>query len=431
MAGAARAAGRGEAAAAASAGAPLPLTPDFDSYPIPAEILSAGPEPGGRVLRVGWSDGRQSRYHAIWLRDNAVGEENLNPETREQRSDVTGLPPDPIIAAAGVEGGVLVLRWADSERPSRFHPGWLYAHDYSNAAASEDDRIRPEPWDADALPEPPSIDGRDILTDDEGLEAWLTAICRYGIARLRDVPAEDGMAARVAERIGPLRETNFGRVFDVRVRPGPGSNAYTSAALTPHTDLPTREYQPGLQFLHCLRNAASGGEAIMVDGLRLAAAIREADPEAYRGLTAIPWPASNRAPDSDYRWRSPVIRLDSRGEVSELRVVPFLRAPLDLAFDRVEEAYRTLRVFYEWVAKPALQMRFSYRPGDLIGMDNRRLLHGREAYREGPGDGGSEPGGERWLQGCYGEREELLSRLRILARRRRESVLSGGVAAPI
>jgi len=37
------------------------------------------------------------------------------------------------------------------------------------------------------------------------------------------------------------------------------------------------------------------------------------------------------------------------------------------------------------------------------------LLHGRDAYDQGAG--------ERWLQGCYGEREELYSRLRILARR--------------
>ncbi len=392
----------------------LPPTPDFDSYPVSAAIVEAVAEDDGRLLRLVWSDGRRSRFHAIWLRDNASDEENLNLETREQRGDVTDLPADVRIAAVTIdEAGALEIAWSVGAARSRFHPGWLRHHDYSNGRAEDVAEIAREPWDAATLPEPPSFDGAAILDDDETLEAWLLAVCRQGIARLRGLPAEPGMVARVAERIGPLRSTNFGRIFDVRVQRGPGSNAYSTLALTPHSDLPTREYQPGLQFLHCLRNASLGGRALMVDGLSLAEAIRRRDPRAYATLTSTAWPCNNRAVDSDYRWRGPVIRLDAEGRVDELRVVPFLRAPLDLPFDRVEEAYRALRLFYETVAEPALQMRFDYRPGDLVLFDNRRTLHGREAYEAAAGSG------ERWLQGCYGEREELLSRLRILARQKR------------
>ena len=397
----------------------MPPTPDFDSYPVPAAIVAVASEDQGRVLRLEWSDGRTSRYHAIWLRDNASDSDNLNLETREQNTDVTAVPLDVRIAEARVdEAGALEIGWSVGSARSRFHPGWLHVHDYSNGSRPDDVAVAPQLWDAESLPEPPSFDGAAILGDDETLEAWLRAVCRFGIARLRDVSTEAGMVARVAERIGPVRTTNFGHVFDVRVQHGPGSNAYSTGALTPHTDLPTREYQPGLQFLHCLRNASMGGEALMVDGFSLAARVRERDPEAYELLTRVEWPWSNRAPDSDYRWRSPVIRLDERGDVAELRVVPFLRAPLDLAFEEVEPAYRALRVFFEVVAEPGHQMRFDYRPGDLVLMDNRRLLHGREAYREASG--------ERWLQGCYGEREELLSRLRILARRRRAAESPAG-----
>lgn len=391
----------------------LPPTPDFDHYPVSATIVAVACEQDGRILRVDWSDGRVSRYHAIWLRDNASDPDHLNLETREQRRDITALPKDTRIAAASIDqAGAVAIGWAEGQAVSRFHPGWLYAHDYSNKRQEDGAEIEPLPWDAASLPEPPSFDGHAILENDDVLEAWLTAICRHGIARLRNLPTEPGTVAEVAGRIGPLRESNFGRIFDVRVRTGPGSNAYTTAALTPHTDLPTREYQPGLQFLHCLRNAGTGGRAIMVDGHRLAASLREAEPQAFRLLTTVEWPMSNRALDSDYRWNAPVIRLDERGFVSELRVAPFLRAPLAIDFDQVEEAYRALRLFFETTGKPNLQMRFDYRPGDLIAFDNRRILHGRESYREATG--------ERWLQGCYGERDELLSRLRILARRRRE-----------
>ena len=40
-------------------------------------------------------------------------------------------------------------------------------------------------------------------------------------------------------------------------------------------------------------------------------------------------------------------------------------------------------------------------PGDLVMFDNRRVLHGRSAYR--PSARG------RWLQGCYAERDGLLA----------------------
>ena len=50
------------------------------------------------------------------------------------------------------------------------------------------------------------------------------------------------------------------------------------------------------------------------------------------------------------------------------------------------------------------------RPGDLVAFDNRRVLHGRDAFREHDG------GVERWLRGCYSERDELRSRRRILDR---------------
>ena len=393
-----------------------PDTPDFDVYPILRTIREAAIEQGGRVMRATWSDDMVSRYHAIWLRDNATDAENLNPQTREQWTDVTDISPDVAIASLSVDGeGFITVGWTTSDVTSRFHPGWLAAHDYSNAVDEGEayhrtlwQRIL---WDAVEQPEPPTINGADVLTDDTALEAWLTDVAVYGIGRLRSVEPSPGMVAKVAERIGPVRTTNFGQIFDVKVQTGPGSNAYSSVALTPHSDLATREYQPGLQLLHCLRTTDNGGYAIMVDGFKLAEVLSQRDPAAYRILTDVVWPTSNRAEVSDYRWPSPVIRTDGAGDVIEIRAVPFLRAPLNIAFDQVEEAYRSLRLFFEMTKSAEFQMRFPYRPGDLICMDNRRLLHGREAYEPGTN--------ERWLQGCYSEREELLSRLRMLARQRR------------
>jgi gamma-butyrobetaine dioxygenase len=99
------------------------------------------------------------------------------------------------------------------------------------------------------------------------------------------------------------------------------------------------------------------------------------------------------------------------GTVVEVRVGNWLRAPLAAAFEEVEAAYVAYRRLFALTYRDDLAVRVSFAAGDLLAFDNRRILHGRDAYAVG--DGG------RWLRGCYSERDELSSRIRILERKRR------------
>ena len=56
---------------------------------------------------------------------------------------------------------------------------------------------------------------------------------------------------------------------------------------------------------------------------------------------------------------------------------------------------------------PRFQLVYPFRPGDLVGFDNRRILHGRDAF---------ESAGSRHLRGCYADHDDLYSRLRVLRR---------------
>ena len=93
------------------------------------------------------------------------------------------------------------------------------------------------------------------------------------------------MVLEVAASFGYVRETNYGRLFDVRVEPSPDNLAYTSREILPHTDNPYRDPVPTVQLLHCLRTADDGGDTGLVDGFCAAAALRAADPEAFDLLT--------------------------------------------------------------------------------------------------------------------------------------------------
>ena len=124
-------------------------------------------------------------------------------------------------------------------------------------------------WDASTPGVPPTFDGPDVLADDDTLLEWLVALRAFGVSKLRGVPPSPDMVGQVAARVGIVRETNFGVLWDVRSEPDPITNANTPLSLPPHVDLATREYQPGLQFLHCIENSAAGGQGVYLDGFRV------------------------------------------------------------------------------------------------------------------------------------------------------------------
>lgn len=392
----------------------LPLTPDYNVWPIEASLKKVSFKP--RVLTVCWSDGRESRYHSIWLRENAADETTVNPATRERILDLSTLPSWPEIAAADIdEAGALCIDFAPEGRRLRFHPGWLRAHDYDNTGDPAAPLVSVKTWKRNSADGPDSLDATGLLDTEAGSEAEeailapaLSSILGKGLVRLCNLPIKPDSLKAIAQRIGPVRPTNFGMLFDVKAKPNPDSNAYTSIALPPHVDLPTREYQPGMQMLHCLENSVEGGEAVMLDGFAVAEALREHHSEAFTTLTRVRWCFANTAKNTDYVWYSPIIRIDERGELCEVRIADFLRGPLQTDFEEVEPAYEALMVLQKMLQDPKFAIRFTYQPGDLVIFDNRRLLHARDAF-----EGTS---GHRWLQGCYMERDEIRSRYRMIKR---------------
>ncbi|MGM8932540.1 TauD/TfdA family dioxygenase [Salinicola halophyticus] len=401
---------------------PLPATPDFDAWPVEVAITAIDHDP--RTLSVTWQDGCQSRYHSIWLRENAADDSTVNPATRERILDLSRLEAWPTIEHAKLEAnGAITIDFLPERRRLSFHPGWLRAHDYANLVDHDPPLVPRTLWLGSDREEPTTLDAtgwmerdQDATSVDSLLKRALEAVIGEGLVRLRNLPTEPGSLDTIARRIGPPRPTNFGNLFDVRAKPDPDSNAYTSIALPPHVDLPTREYQPGLQLLHCLENDTVGGEAVMMDGFAVAEALRERHPEHFATLTRVRWCYANTAKTSDYVWFDPMIKLDAQGNYDEVRIADFLRGPLMAPFDDIEPAYAALMTLQKLLRVPEFALRFSYAPGDLVIFDNRRLLHARDAFDVSQG-------GNRWLQGCYLERDEARSRLRMLKRAERQARL--------
>ncbi len=380
----------------------VPLTPDFrhhEWWPLETATLADG------FVHVVWPDGRRFEAYSLWLAENAEGY-GLEPSSRESTLEPNALPSPDALSAVAVDGaGALELRWVGGRR-SMVHPGWLRSvadGDHLPDGGLPDQR----PWTTADISEPPTLDGADILDDPAVYEEWLATMVTFGFCRLVNTPSTLEFVGNLVGSVGPIRDTNFGPVWSVRASPTPDSTANTGLDLGQHTDLPTRETPPGFQFLHCIENTVAGGWSRQSDGLAVVDALRIEQPAAYDALTTLEWVFGNRSPDADHRWIGPIIdHVGSRSPLTLRAFYPVRSAPHMAAAD-IPRAYESLAVFATMARDPRFQLSYPFRQGDLIGFDNRRILHGRDAF-EGFGD--------RHLRGCYADHDDIFSRLRVLRR---------------
>lgn len=379
----------------------------FTPYPIlhhPVQILL-----NTESLTIIWDHDHESEYHYLWLRDNCHCSECIATLTREQVFEICDVPLTikPITAHIS-ENHRLIIEWDYEAHNSQYHPGWLLSHCYSESML-EEKKWSPNIWDKTRISqELPTKTFDSVMQSDLHLLTWLRDLRDYGIALVTDVETRSNTLTKVANRISFIRETNFGTIFNVQAKADANTAAYTDLRLPLHTDLPTRELQPGLQFLHCLVNDATGGESILVDGFKIADYMRQHHPQEFLSLSTIPMSFYNKDKHFDYRFRGTAIVTDSNDDVVEVRLANFLRGPIDVPSKQTLALYKAYRCFIQLTRETKFQFYHRLNAGDLIVFDNRRVLHARNAF--------DLKTGMRHLQGCYIDRDELLSRIRVLER---------------
>jgi len=67
----------------------------------------------------------------------------------------------------------------------------------------------------------------------------------WGLIFLDNVPQDETAVERIAEAIGPLKNTFYGRTWDVKSKPKAENVAYTAHHLGLHMDLLYMKYPPG------------------------------------------------------------------------------------------------------------------------------------------------------------------------------------------
>lgn len=366
---------------------------------------------GGKAIRISGVGDRDMRFHAIWLRDNAHDEATRDAGNGQRLITLGDIPRDTLVKTAEVAGGRLALSFAPDGKRVSFDLNWLLANSYDHPGAAQPGWTAPEIelWDSGLNGRIPVADFETVSAESGALADWLGGIVRFGFGKLTGGPIESGALIKVADLFGYVRETNYGKWFEVRTEVNPSNLAYTGLGLQAHTDNPYRDPVPTVQILYCLENSAQGGENMVVDGFACARRLREENPEGFALLSryCARFEYAGTA-DVCLRARRPMIELAPDGELIAVRFNNRSAAAItDVPFDDMEAYYAAYRRLGEIIDDPAMEVSFKLNPGECFLVQNTRVLHARKGYSGA---------GSRWLQGCYADIDGLRSTWAALTR---------------
>jgi len=419
-----------------------------------AALNQAAVSADGASLELVWDDGARSSFHWEWLLDNCFN--NRDPATTQKtrsiveyelesaaeadlaagvgasaartRLRMAGASLSEIAASDDLCGGILTVHWSEGSE-STFDGRWLRV--LSSLPSSSAAPPPAAPWTDSASPlstalhssaPVPTVAYEDVMGAEEPVFTWTHELVRSGLCVITGVPQEPSVVTKVASRVAPVLPTLYGTSFDVRVEGQPINIAYTDKALRPHQDLPYYESPPGLQFLHCIQfdKTVIGGDSVFYDTFVLAQLLRERDPDAFETLCTVPATFQknhlDREQPAQMFYRRPIISVNSRKDVVGVFWSPAFEGPLVLDGPlrddprAVAEYYAAYRAFGSLLEDPEVQdawkISFRLEPGQMVTFNQRRMLHGREAF--------SSHAGMRWLQGCYVGIDEFTNRFRTL-----------------
>ncbi len=304
--------------------------------------------------------------------------------------------------------GELTVVWDDGHI-SRYDAGFLARH--CEGATRFQAKLWAKLWGGDLNSSIGKFSYETVVNDDEALFGSLRALRDHGVMMLTGVPTQAEDTMRIAERFGPIRETSYGKVFDLISKPEARVAGETARAQIPHTDEPFRYSPPGFIFFHAIKTGAHmGGTSLMVDGFHIAELMRTQTPELFEILTrhGVTFHREH-ADEVFFSTEAHVISLDSKGQVTGIRFNDRCLAPQEARDGQIDDLIDALAEYTRLVCLPENQFQHQVQPGEMLVFDNQRILHGRSSF--------DPTVAERHLRSCNIDRDAVHSAFRTLARR--------------
>jgi gamma-butyrobetaine dioxygenase len=213
----------------------------------------------------------------------------------------------------------------------------------------------------------------DTLESPAAVRSFLDSLLRRGYARIRGVKTDEASFFKIAKRLGfdgPQGQLRIKR----EVLHHDGSEG-SSPRFAPHTESPHLDPMPDYHLRLCVETNLKGGDMILVDGLNAVTTIAMESPMGAAELARWPMLFVGDRSSSDRRL---IPMLETSIDGSLRRIIFNDRAAIDFACpsDRLAVCTEAYELLSRVVEREGIQNRFRVQTGDLVVIDNRRVLHG-------------------------------------------------------
>ncbi len=348
--------------------------------------------------------GAKKEIHPFWLRERVNSENFLDQKTQQRLFDPTMLKNSSEISKVNISDKFLEVSFKDGAYAKLVIENILKEFEKDNELYF----INKISWKSD-------FQNNNIYKFDKNffeekiMYESLLDFYKYGFVIFENVPTQENFIVNFANSIGSIRRTNFGEFFNVKSKPNPNDLAYTSLALAPHTDNPYRKPVPCIQLLHCIENEVGGGLSTLVDGLAVTEELKKKHPTFFQILTEIKVRFQFVDDNVVLEDWAEMIQLDENKRLKQVRFSPRLDFVPLMDKEKLELYYAARNKISEMYNSEKFRIEFKLKPGDLLMMDNYRLLHGRTEYNANEGN--------RFLQGCYIDYDSTEGKLKHLKRK--------------
>ena len=415
-------------------------------------------------------DGATRALAPILLRDLCACSQCVDSSTRQKQFYTPDIPANIEAKTVSTDAGSISITWAndlpgyDDKHVTNIPLEVLNRMLLTGKPEMERPHLPRSLWDsATFAKETVDYEYAAYMTDDEVLLSAVKQLHTHGLLFVRNVPEDEESVVRLAERIGPLKTTFYGKTWDVRSVPDAKNVAYTSQNLGFHMDLMYMEQPPHLQLLHCIRSSSSGGASLFSDSFKAVQEIAQTNIDHFQTLAEVPVSYHYDHPGENYYHQSRTVieekpirgraapihswsrALEAQKEMPDMQWIqnlnmmdfvssvawsPPFQGPFRLKSDPrngsgspnaalTSKAYSS--TVFRWHEAAANFNKLIHRedhihermmkPGECVIFDNRRVLHARRAFDVG------DIGMERWLKGGYIDKDPYMSKLKILRER--------------
>ena len=348
--------------------------------------------------------GAKKEIHPFWLRERVNSENFLDQKTQQRLFDPTMLKNSSEISKVNISDKFLEVSFKDGSYAKLVIENILKEFEKDNELYFID-KIS---WKSDFQNNNIYKFNKNFFEEKIMYESLLD-FYKYGFVIFENVPTQDNFIVNFANSIGSIRRTNFGEFFNVKSKPNPNDLAYTSLPLAPHTDNPYRKPVPCIQLLHCIENEVGGGLSTLVDGLAVTEELKKEHPSFFQILTEIKVRFQFVDDNVVLEDWAEMIQLDENKRLKQVRFSPRLDFVPLMDKEKLELYYAARNKISEMYNSEKFRIEFKLKPGDLLMMDNYRLLHGRTEYNANEGN--------RFLQGCYIDYDSTEGKLKHLKRK--------------